>query len=64
MAPQAPVKGIEGLPNSSTNGGRIFIPNGVKKDFLESHTISNYKWIFNIPILTTEAGKGHVKIRN
>lgn len=47
VAPQAPVKGIEGLPNSTTKGGRIFIPNDVKKDFLESHTISNYKWIFN-----------------
>lgn len=60
VAPQGPVKGIIGLPNNKTDGGRVFIPNGVKKDFLESHTISNYKWIFTTRTLGMS---GYVKPR-
>ena len=46
VAPQKPVKGLELLPTPKTKGGRVFIPSGVIKSFIESHTISNYKWIF------------------
>ncbi len=47
VAPQCPVEGIENLP-PSTQGGRVFIPDNFwPKGFLDSHTISNYGWIFN-----------------
>ena len=48
VAPQTPVGGINNLPTANTKGGRAFIPKnqGIPKGFLESHSISNYGWIF------------------
>ena len=45
VAPQAAVKGLEVGTQTS---GRAFIPKnqGIPKGFLESHSISNYGWIF------------------
>ncbi len=60
VAPQCPVEGIENLP-PSTQGGRVFIPDNFwPKGFLDSHTISNYAWIFN----KTSNDKGYVRPRN
>ena len=44
IAPQIEVKDINILDPGK--GGRAFIPNGVPKGFKESHSISNYGWIF------------------
>lgn len=46
VAPQCAVQNIAKLPSSK--GGRAYIPRDWKpKGFLESHSISNYGWIFN-----------------
>lgn len=57
VAPQCECKNLGSLPSSK--GGRVFIPNDVKKGFMESHTISNYNWIFN----KGPNDKGYVKTR-
>jgi hypothetical protein len=41
VAPQCPVNNI--------GDNRAFIPNDVKKGFISSHSIENYKWIFTKP---------------
>lgn len=50
IAPQEAVKNIKPLP-TNTKGGRVFIPsNGtVRRGFYISHTVGNYKWIFDQP---------------
>jgi len=47
----APQKGALGLPE----GNRAYIPEdgNVPQGFLDSHSIENYKWIFNLPKHTT-----------
>jgi hypothetical protein len=45
VAPQCAVPDIVSS-HGKTKNGRVFIPNGVEKDFLKCHTIGNYKWIF------------------
>ncbi|MBI1836393.1 MAG: hypothetical protein HYR91_03915 [Flavobacteriia bacterium] len=45
IAPQCAVKGIEQLPSNS--GGRAFFPKDWKrKNFIDSHQLYNYDWIF------------------
>ncbi|MDO9000356.1 MAG: hypothetical protein Q7W45_11370 [Bacteroidota bacterium] len=51
-------------PGKILKTARVFIPDGVEKNFTESHTISNYGWIFNIPNVSGDLGKGYVKARN
>ena len=46
VAPQTAVKGITDL-QLKKKGGRAFIPKDEPKGFLQSHSIGNYKWIFN-----------------
>jgi hypothetical protein len=53
VAPQCLVAGIDKV----AKGGRVFIPDGEKKGFLDSHYIDNYGWIFNRLQLTD---KGYV----
>ena len=53
IAPQIKVFGIDGL-TTPTKGGRAFIPPGVPKGFKESHSISNYGWIFTR--ISTQSG--------
>ena len=57
IAPQFPVTGLE---NTTINYGRAFIPKqaGIPKGFVESHSISNYGWIFNS---LTPDDQGYVK---
>lgn len=63
VAPQKSVVGIESLP-PSTYGGRIFIPDTYwPKGFLESHTISNFNWIFDINYIPKKPN-GYVNKRN
>lgn len=46
VAPQLPVKGLSEL--SSTRGGRIFFPSDwPNKQFIHSHMVYNYDWIFD-----------------
>ena len=45
IAPQSPVKGIETLSNQKS--GRIFFPkNWPRKNFIDSHMLYNYDWMF------------------
>ena len=45
VAPQCKLKGIECLP--PTKGGRAFIPKDwPKKNFIDSHQLYNYDWMF------------------
>ena len=44
VAPQCPINGIDALGDK---GGRVYIPSNVEKGFIESHSISNYTWIFD-----------------
>jgi hypothetical protein len=45
IAPQCPVKGIEVLDPSK--GGRVFFPKDwPKKNFIDSHMLYNYDWMF------------------
>lgn len=54
VAPQCAVKGLSGLPIERY--GRTFIPKDwPKKDFIESHMVYNYHWIFDC-IKEGEAG--------
>lgn len=63
VAPQCPVKGITNL-TSKTIGGRVYIPdNFLPKGFLDSHTISNYGWIFT-DLIPNDPRGGYVKKRN
>jgi hypothetical protein len=59
VAPQCAVPNITELSNEIPHG-RAYIPdNGVERDFTESHSISNYGWIFS-----KEKGEnGYVKQR-
>ena len=60
VVPQCLVDGIENLP-STTKGGRVYIPDDFwPKGYLESHTITNYKWIFTEQ---TQGKPGYVKPR-
>jgi hypothetical protein len=44
IAPQVPVKGI----NEISNGGRVFFPKGTKHlNFVNSHMLNHYRWMFN-----------------
>ncbi len=52
VAPQCMVKGLN-------TDKREYIPKEVKQDFLNSHYISNYHWIFNL----SSTRKGYVKPR-
>ncbi|MTK54371.1 fibronectin type III domain-containing protein [Paludibacter sp.] len=64
IAPQVPCPGIPNLPTNK--GGRAYIPqNGtVKRGFYSSHSIGNYKWIFDIkPNLPYPQSNGYVKQR-
>ena len=46
VAPQMPVKGLENLP--PTKGGRLFFPaDWPNKQFIHSHMVYNYDWIFD-----------------
>jgi hypothetical protein len=46
IAPQCAVKGIDSLP-PNTQGGRLFFPKDWKrKNFIDSHQLYNYYWIF------------------
>ena len=48
VAPQCAVKGLKGIEiKYKEKRGRAFIPKGEPKGFLQSHSIGNYKWIFN-----------------
>ncbi len=48
VAPQCAVKNIEPLP-SGVIGGRAYIPKTSQKHgFVDSHSITNYTWIFNL----------------
>ena len=58
MAPQCKIENIDLNP---TKGGRVYIPPEVKKGFVESHTIGNYGWIFEIKNPLKE---GYVKKRD
>jgi hypothetical protein len=60
VAPQIPASGIETLPNGKI-GGRVYIPNdgSIPMGFVESHMISNYKWIFKLD----KERNGYVKPR-
>ncbi|MBP1640601.1 MAG: hypothetical protein H6Q17_2184 [Bacteroidetes bacterium] len=62
IAPQVPCPGIPNLPTNK--GGRAYIPqNGtVKRGFYSSHSIGNYKWIFDIKP-TDQKPEGYVKSR-
>jgi hypothetical protein len=62
IAPQEAVKNIEQLPTENTKGGRVFIPinNNIKRGFYISHTIGNYKWIFDIKPNQGDLSKGYV----
>jgi hypothetical protein len=53
----APQCAVTGLPSFK----RAFIPETEKRDFLNSHYICNYHWIFNK--LLYEADKGYVSKR-
>jgi hypothetical protein len=53
VAPQCAIRGV-------FSNNRIYIPPEVKKGFVESHTIGNYGWIFEIK----NDIKGNVKKRN
>jgi TANFOR domain-containing protein len=44
IAPQVAIPGIVKI----SIGGRVPIPPSVKQDFFNSHSIGNYKWIFNL----------------
>ncbi len=59
VAPQCAVPEIEKI-YTKTKAGRIFIPNGITKGFVQSHSIGNYGWIFN----RTPSENGYVKPRN
>jgi hypothetical protein len=61
VAPQAAVRGLEKIKNEQ-NRGRAFIPDGEPKGFLQSHSIGNYKWIFEK--LKSKKDVGYVKSRN
>jgi len=57
VAPQCAVSGL-------TNDQRVFIPKDWKpKGFTDSHSIGNYKWIFEIKNVNSPLGKGYVKER-
>jgi hypothetical protein len=58
VAPQCKVLGLPNTPGSK--GGRVYIPSGVTQDFLHSHFIDNYHWIFN---RLSSTDKGYVKAR-
>jgi hypothetical protein len=51
IALQAPIGNIDNIH-------RIHFPSNVTQDFYHSHTISNYKWIFNL------VNNGKVSTRN
>ncbi len=51
IAPQKPINGI--------NLNRLFIPNSVPKNWIESHLIANYMWIFD----KQKGQKGYVEKR-
>ncbi|MDO9000358.1 MAG: fibronectin type III domain-containing protein [Bacteroidota bacterium] len=53
VAPQCPVNGLQNK--------RAYIPNESPQDFLNSHYISNYHWIFNI---SNTNAPGYVKPKN
>jgi hypothetical protein len=58
VAPQCKVLG---LPDISGNRfGRVFIPANVQQDFLHSHFINNYHWIFS---QQTQGKPGYVRPR-
>jgi hypothetical protein len=61
VAPQCRINGLEKLPSAKTIGGRVYIPLVEPRGFLVSHSISNYKWIFNS---IGSGEKGYVKKRN
>lgn len=62
VAPQNAVNGLKDVePQYSEKRGRAFIPKGEPKGFKASHSIGNYKWIFEIKLKTD---KGYVKPRN
>lgn len=56
VAPQCPVSGL-------TTYNRVKIPEEVTQNFIDSHLIKNYKWIFNIQNIAGPNGKGYVKKR-
>ncbi len=64
IAPQVPCPGIPNLPTNK--GGRAYIPQDgtVKRGFYSSHTIENYKWIFDKLTPTGTNSAGYVKPRN
>ena len=45
IAPQRRVNGLIEVDNKS---GRAYIPFGEIQGFISSHSIGNYKWIFNL----------------
>jgi len=65
IAPQTAVPGI-GTRTINPNGGRAYIPdidgagNHIPKGFISSHSIENYKWIFNLK----KGDNGYVQQRN
>ncbi|MES2837521.1 MAG: hypothetical protein V4667_08360 [Bacteroidota bacterium] len=59
VAPQCECSGISNT-YIKTKTGRVFIPNGAAKGFGTSHSVGNYKWIFN----RTQQQSGYVKTRN
>jgi len=58
VAPQCAMRGLENI--ESDKMGRAFIPDGEPKGFLQSHSIENYKWIFE---KLKKNEKGYVKVR-
>ena len=57
VAPQTPCLGIPNI--DPQKGGRVFIPEGQPKGFLQSHSVGNYKWVFE----KKEKEAGYVKSR-
>ncbi len=61
VAPQCAVRGLKNIRNPILEKkGRAFIPKGEPKGFLQSHSIGNYKWIFE----RKQNETGYVKSRN
>jgi hypothetical protein len=55
VAPQVPCLGID-KKSINPNGGRVYIPEGQPKGFLQSHSVGNYKWIFDTKVKKGDPG--------